>query len=608
MRISLLFLFLCAVPARADKNKAPDPVGVVGSATAPWVHVVIPWEGLKYPYLKETFTVGNVKPGSTLTVNGLQIPVYDNGSFLAMIPFSTGPFTLHYHAIWEGEFASTSVDFEVGPPPGDHTATEALTIVEPVVDLEVRSGDLIVVRCKGPSGRNGEFRIGGLTSRLPMAESTGPVRGIYEGHFWVQPRSRGKNMKVKCALRTGFWGGLTAESPGRITVLDPSQTRTAVTKAAHTVVKTIPGGYSLFYPPGVKFEVVGSRGKYSRVQLSENLAGWVDTNRLEFLPEGTPPPRGMVGQWVRTYPMEDRVRLKIRALEKLPYEIRQTIDPVGFEIRFFGADQRFDRIVYRTDDPIIKEITWRQESARVVTVFVETNLKWSWGYHGAYDEKNFFVLDIRRPPDLTRSKNVLAGRNIVIDPGHGPQEWTHTPHGVSERDLNMNLSRLLEIRLLKAGADVFMIRTSTDGPTLVDRPALAREAGGDLYISIHHNGFRWTWNPFDVARGFTTFYYHPQSLPLVEAVHERYRRNIPEWADEYVRWGDLHVIRNTAMPSILVENGYLILPEHEKLIVDPKFQKRLARTMFEGIRDYYREYRAYQLESPGEQAAAGALD
>jgi N-acetylmuramoyl-L-alanine amidase len=153
-----------------------------------------------------------------------------------------------------------------------------------------------------------------------------------------------------------------------------------------------------------------------------------------------------------------------------------------------------------------------------------------------------------------------------------------------------------------------MIRTSTDGPPLVDRPLLAKEAGGELYVSIHHNGFRKTWNPFDADRGFTTFYYHPQSLKLVEAVHEQYRRRHPEWADEHIRWGDLHVLRTTDMPSILTENGYLILPWHEKLVTDPAFQKKLAGTMFEGIRDFYTEYQAYQKKNPGEQAAAGALN
>lgn len=604
-----LLLLICALPAYAGIDGAPEAVGTVDSATTPWVQVLLPYNGLEYPYLKESFTVGNVRPGSTLTVNGTTVPVYDNGSFLGMVPFSTGTFRLEYAAQWNGQIATTSVTVPVeGPEGGPATERDDLVVVEPRENLDVRSGDLIVVRCKGPAGMEGVFRIDGLTSKLPMVESDGAVKGLYEGHFWVQPQSRGENLKVRCALKKGFWGGWKAESPGRVTVLDPSQTQTAVSTAQHTIVKTIPGGYTLFYPPGVKFEVVGRRGNLSRVRLSEHEAGWVDTGRMELLPNGTPPPRATVGQWVRTYPEDNRIRLKIRATDNVPYEVRQTNDPVEFEIRFFGAVQRFDRIVYRSNDPIVREIHWRQESSRVVAVMVKTNLKWSWGYHGEYDDENSFVLDIKRPPDLTRSENVLAGRKIVIDPGHGPQEWTHTPHGVSERDLNMDLGRLLEGMLLEAGSDVYMIRTSTDGPPLVDRPALATEAGGELYVSIHHNGFRQTWNPFDAERGFTTFYYHAQSMPLVEAVHDQYRQRHPEWADEHVRWGDLHVLRNTDMPSILTENGYLILPWHEKRVTDPVYQKKIAGTMFEGIKAFYEEYRQIQEKNPSEQAAAGALD
>ncbi|MFH2204737.1 MAG: N-acetylmuramoyl-L-alanine amidase [Elusimicrobiota bacterium] len=605
-QVLLLVLFsAAAVSAEAPQAPAAAPSA---STAAPWVQVVWPFEGDDYPYLERSFTLGSVTPGSTLTVNGTALPVEDNGAFLGMLPFATGVFTLNYTAIWNGQFATSSVTVKVAPP-GGLTAVEGKAVfLQPSEPLAVRRGDLIEVRCLGPAGHSGAFRIKGLTRWLPMAETAEPVPGVYAGHYWVQPRDRGEDREIECRIKSGMWGGVSARGPGRVTVLDPAQTRTAATKTANTVVKTIPGGYTLFYPPGVLFAVDGRRGELSRVRFTENFSGWVDTGRLEFLPEGTPPPRGMVGRWVRTYVEGDRVRLNIRAPVKLPYEVRHTIDPLRFEIRFFGAAQRFDRIVYRSDDPIVKEIRWRQESESVVLVSVETRLKWSWGYHGAYDEDGFFALEIRRPPDLTRSANVLAGRKIVIDPGHGPMKQAIGPLGTNERDLNMAVSGRLEALLLEAGADVYMIRTSSDGPSLVDRPLLAREAGGDIYISIHHNGFRKTWDPRSAPRGFTNFYYHSQSLPLVEAMHESYRQRHPDFADESVRWGDLHVLRITDMPSVLTESGYIVLPEHEKLFVQPAYQEKFARTMFEGMRNLYLEYQALQRKSPDEQAAAGALD
>ena len=111
-----------------------------------------------------------------------------------------------------------------------------------------------------PPGREGTFRVKGLTRNLPMAESSGPVRGLYEGHFLVPNGKRGRGMKVGCSLKTGLFGRLKAEAKGKVTVLDPTQVRTAVTTAKVTVVKTLAKGYSLFLPPGVLLETTGKDG------------------------------------------------------------------------------------------------------------------------------------------------------------------------------------------------------------------------------------------------------------------------------------------------------------------------------------------------------------
>lgn len=602
----LLFLLAFPCPASAGVWGAPPPVGEVGASSAPWVHVIWPPPGLEYPYVKESFTLGNVKPGSTLTVNGLPMRVEADGGFLDMVPFSTGSFTLYYAAEWGGVFSTTSFRVQVAQPDGlPATGEKELRMLEPAEDLEVRSGDLITLRCKGPPGREGVSRIDGLTGKLPLAERR-ESPGVYEGHYRVQPGDRGESLRVKCGLKGGFWGGLSAEAKGKVTVLDPSRTRAAQVKADYAILKTLPGGYSLFFSKDVRFEITGRRGGYSRARLSETLSGWLDTDRLDFLPDGTPPPRGTVGQWVRTEPAAGGVQVKIRLWEKIPFEVVETVEPLGFIIRFYGADERFDRIVYRTDDPVVKELRWRQESADVVEVSVQTRLRWGWGYHADYDDEGYFVLEIRRPPDLSRSGNVLAGRKVVIDPGHGPMEWSHGPHGYNERDLVLKVGLKLERMLLAEGAEVYMIRRSTDGPPLAQRPVLAWEAKGDVYVSVHFNGFRETWNPRSSPRGFTTFYYQPHSLPLVEAMHESYRKRHSDLADEHIRWGDLHVLRLTEMPSVLTESAYLALPEHERFIIQDSYQERVAGTMLEGLRAFYEEYRDIQRRSPAERIAAGA--
>lgn len=590
------------LPAAAQTPSAPPDVAL---STPPALTVIWPKDGEAFPFVERSFTFGSASPGSTLTVNGIGVPVEEDGAFFAMVPFSSGAFTLDYAAEWRGVALSTQRVLAVGPPHGlPETGPDEIQALEPAYDRDLRAGDVVVVRCKGPPGLPAHFDLKGLARDRPMAEAAGPVPGLYEGHYVVRPEDRAEAADAVCSLRKGVFSSLEAKAPGKITVAPSGGLRTAETTAKQTVLRTLPGGYSLFFPPGIRLEVTGTEGRLFRVALSEHEEGYVDAWRVRLLPEGTPPPRGVIGRYLHTEVSSSSVRLVIEASERLPFEVTHAIEPLGFHVRFFGASHRFDRIRYETGDPVVREVRWRQESARTVLVAVDTHLRWGWGYDAYYDEKGRFILEIRRPPALTGTDRVLAGRRVVVDPGHGPEESATGPRGLVERDLNLSVSLALE-RLLKAeGADVYMIRTSSDGPSLIDRPALAWEARGDVYVSVHHNAFPVTADPFERPRGYMNFYYQPHSRPLVEAVHASYRRSHPELADESVQWGDLHVCRATQMPSILTESAYVILPEQEKRLMEPAYRERLARTILEGLRGYYKAYRSIQRRSPAERRAA----
>ena len=58
------------------------------------------------------------------------------------------------------------------------------------------------------------------------------------------------------------------------------------------------------------------------------------------------------------------------------------------------------------------------------------------------------------------------------------------------------------------------------------------------------------------------------------------------------------------MPSVLTESAYLILPEQEAMLIDPAYHEKFARTILEGIRNFYQIYQKIQLASETEQRAA----
>ncbi len=144
---------------------------------------------------------------------------------------------------------------------------------------------------------------------------------------------------------------------------------------------------------------------------------------------------------------------------------------------------------------------------------------------------------------------------------------------------------------MRAGATVLMTRNDPQHEvSLTDRPKQAVERGADLFVSLHNNALPDGENPWGKPRGFTVFYYHPQSLELGRAVHDAYHSRI-KLADEGLRWGNLLVSRQSAMPAILVENAYMIFPDQEAQLNDAGFRDELARALVAGLEKFLKSSR-----------------
>jgi N-acetylmuramoyl-L-alanine amidase len=160
------------------------------------------------------------------------------------------------------------------------------------------------------------------------------------------------------------------------------------------------------------------------------------------------------------------------------------------------------------------------------------------------------------------------------------------PLGTFEVNVNLAITQKLKARLEALGAAVKLTRSGEENVELADRPRLARELGGDLFISVHNNAIGDGEDPFGKPRGFSFYYYHRHSRDLAAALHRSFVNNIP-LADEGLRYGDYLVARLTWMPSVLVENAYMIIPRQEELLNNPGFQEMLAENMAQGVLDFF---------------------
>lgn len=538
------------------------------------------------------FILGSVSPATApFKINGVPVQVHRDGGFLAFLPITPGTFT------FRGELALSSVTTATAerrilvPVPAQPTAASELTIepdsLTPRSDLDLRPGDWLTVRMKGTPGKPARFRVGkGPWQDMRAANA---ALGFYEGTRQIAHGEEFEPDAVEYELGKG-WSSVKSAGTARVSASSRDSLVATVKEAAagFVSVKTGPTNGFLSFPlPGTRLLVTGRENSALRVRLSESLAGWIDAKDVEL--SSGPAPRAVTGT-IGIARTALGAAVKIGVSEKVAFDVEPSAALDALTVRLYNATGHTNWAVNEAPD-FISEVRWRQEATDVVAVTVilkpgET----AWGWWPAFDGGSL-RLEIRRVPKISEYKP-FAGITIMLDPGHMPTATGATgPLGTREMDANYAIALAVKGRLQRAGANVLMSRADPlHEVSLVDRPRQAVERGADLFVSIHNNAIPDGENPFAKPRGFSVFYYHPQSLALGRAVHEAYAGRI-KLPDEGLRWGNLLVARQSAMPAILVENAYMIFPEQEAMLNDAAFRDELARALVEGLEKFLRSAR-----------------
>jgi len=588
----LLLSLILALPAVVH---ASDTVTL---STAP-ISVLRPPEGLIHPATHSAWIMGSVIwPKRPFRINGTSVMPHPSGGFLAYLPITPGTFTFHCELdLPDGTTAFLNRTIFVLPPL--QASSTAQTRIEPEMmqpdkDLELRPGDWLVVQMKGPPGGQAEFQIQGKRKRFPMASN--PL-GIYKGAYQIQSDDLLESSEIYFYLTGPNKSSTWTRAKGKLTVRAGSPSVVAVKSNGVVNVRTAVGeGFFLYPPLGTKFLAVGRSGAETKVQLSPTLEGWIDTGTLQTLQAGTPPPHAILDV-LRTSGTLDSTIVYLGLTDAVPFEIEPDDHLDALNIRLFYTSGGTDWMIYDSSDTYVQEVRWRQETSdtAVVTIRLDPRSK-IWGWHASW-EGGALKIELRHPPHFSAYGSVFAGRTIVLDPGHMPSAPGEIgPRGLLEKDANLAIAKALEHLLYREGAKPVMTRSGDDEVGLLERPRIAWENRGDIFVSIHNNGLPYGEDPFQRPAGFQIFYYYPMSLPLARAVHHSYLKRIP-LPDGKLRYGNLLVARTTEMPAILVESAYMTYPEQEVLLATPSFQRKLAKAMLEGLRDFLESERKRQRHS-----------
>lgn len=181
----------------------------------------------------------------------------------------------------------------------------------------------------------------------------------------------------------------------------------------------------------------------------------------------------------------------------------------------------------------------------------------------------------------------LAGKRIVLDPGHGGDDpGEAAPGGESESDWAFRLSAKLGVLLDERAAHPMLTRGPNDGPTESQRAQLANRFAADLLLSIHLNS-----HSTPIAAGAATYYFQGGSVAsepgehLAELIQQALIR--AGRTDCSTHGKAYPILRETQMPAVVVEPGFITNPGEFQELSDS--MDDLAAAMLDALDRYFSE-------------------
>lgn len=202
---------------------------------------------------------------------------------------------------------------------------------------------------------------------------------------------------------------------------------------------------------------------------------------------------------------------------------------------------------------------------------------------------------MRESEAISRSGPTLAGKLVIIDPGHGGSDHGVTGRPFDEGNLMYDLAARVEGRLTVTGCAAYLTRgpelgeDGEPGPSEADRAAFANAAGADLLISLHVAA-----HPNPGANGVATFFWGNDRLGPRSTMGQKFadlvQREIAartDLVDARTHAKNWDLLRRTRMPAVRIEVGYLTHAGDAARLGDPAFRDVVAEAVVVAVQRLY---------------------
>lgn len=222
---------------------------------------------------------------------------------------------------------------------------------------------------------------------------------------------------------------------------------------------------------------------------------------------------------------------------------------------------------------------------------------------------------------------------VVIDAGHGGKDPGSISGGVKEKDVTLDIAKKLGALIKKdyPSIKVYYTRLSDSFIELSERGSIANRNNADLFISIHcnHSGnatahgtetyvmgthknasnlevakrensailleedYKQSYDGFDPnspeGHIIFTFYqnaFREQSIEFASKVEEYLGKRKKTNKSRGVKEAGFLVLWKTAMPSVLIESGFISNPDERKYLKSDSGKVEFANAVFSAFKDY----------------------
>jgi N-acetylmuramoyl-L-alanine amidase len=196
----------------------------------------------------------------------------------------------------------------------------------------------------------------------------------------------------------------------------------------------------------------------------------------------------------------------------------------------------------------------------------------------------------------------LAGKTIVVDPGHGGRDTGAIANGVREKDLTLPMGLSLKALLESRGARVVMTRSTdialgaTTDADLQARVSAAKSAQANAFVSVHVNEISDpNYSGATTYFGPTCGYYSGASESAGDvgrsySLGRRIQANLVAQTgetDHSTRSEIFWVLGNPGIPSVLVETGFLSNKAEAAKLQSPSYQAQVVNAIAAGVTDFF---------------------